>query len=86
MADNMNGLKRTIYCGEVLKEGVEVTVGGFVQKVRDLGNLVFIDLRDKTGIVQLAFNDETDRELFKKAASCRMEFVLMAHGDRKSVV
>ena len=80
MADNMNGLKRTIYCGEVLQEGVEVTVGGFVQKVRNLGNLIFIDLRDKTGIVQLAFNDETDRELFKKASTCHMEYVLMAHG------
>ncbi len=80
MADNMNGLKRNIYCGEVLKEGVEVTVGGFVQKVRDLGNLIFIDLRDKTGIVQLAFNDETDRTLFEKAKTCKMEFVLMAHG------
>ncbi|MGN0614028.1 MAG: aspartate--tRNA ligase [Porcipelethomonas sp.] len=80
MADNMNGLKRTIYCGEVVKEGVEVTVGGFVQKIRDLGNLIFIDLRDKTGIVQLAFNDETERSLFEKAATCRSEFVLMAHG------
>ncbi len=80
MADSMNGLKRSIYCGEVLKEDMEVTVGGFVQKMRDLGNLIFIDLRDKTGIVQLAFNDETDRALFKKAASCRSEFVLMAHG------
>ena len=80
MADNMNGLKRSIYCGEVLKEDMEVTVGGFVQKIRDLGNLIFIDLRDKTGIVQLAFNDTTERSLFKKAASCRCEFVLMAHG------
>lgn len=80
MADNMNGLKRSIYCGEVLKEDMDVTVGGFVQKIRDLGNLIFIDLRDKTGIVQLAFNDTTERSLFKKAASCRCEFVLMAHG------
>ena len=67
MADNMNGLKRTHYCGEVTQEGIEVTVGGFVQKIRDLGNLIFIDLRDKTGIVQLAFNDTTDRAIFEKA-------------------
>ncbi|MCM1227213.1 MAG: aspartate--tRNA ligase [Clostridium sp.] len=80
MADNMNGLKRTHYCGEVTQEGIEVTVGGFVQKIRDLGNLIFIDLRDKTGIVQLAFNDNTDKEIFEKAASCRSEFVLMAKG------
>ena len=70
MADNMNGLKRTHYCGEVTKAGEDVTVGGFVAKIRDLGNLIFIDLRDKTGIVQLAFNDETDREIFEKASSC----------------
>ncbi len=88
MADNMNGLKRTHYCGEVTKAGEEVTVGGFVAKIRDLGNLVFIDLRDKTGIVQLAFNDETDREIFEKASSCRSEYVLMAKGmvqERSSV-
>lgn len=80
MADNMNGLKRTHYCGEVTQEGIEVTVGGFVQKIRDLGNLIFIDLRDKTGIVQLAFNDTTDKAIFEKASSCRSEFVLMAKG------
>lgn len=80
MADNMKGLKRTCYCNDVETIGSEVTVGGFVQKIRDLGNLIFIDLRDRTGIVQLAFNDETDREIFEKAASCRSEYVLMAKG------
>ncbi len=80
MADNMKGLKRTHYCNDVEEIGSEVVVGGFVQKIRDLGNLIFIDLRDRTGIVQLAFNDETDREIFEKASSCRSEFVLMAKG------
>lgn len=80
MADNMIGLKRTHYCGDVEGIGNEVTVGGFVQKIRDLGNLIFIDLRDRTGIVQLAFNDNTARDIFEKAASCRSEFVLMAKG------
>lgn len=80
MADSMNGLRRTHYCGEVTQENIEVVVGGFVQKIRDLGNLIFIDLRDKTGIVQLAFNDGTDKAVFEKAASCRSEFVLMAKG------
>lgn len=79
--DTMKGLKRTHYCGEVSGIGNEVVVGGYVQKIRDLGNLVFIDLRDRTGIVQLAFNDGTDREIFEKAASCRSEFVLMAKGE-----
>lgn len=80
MLDSMNGLRRTHYCGEVLEEKSEVVVGGFVQKIRDLGNLIFIDLRDKTGIVQLSFNDSTDREVFKKAQNVRSEFVLMAKG------
>lgn len=80
MADNMKGLRRTHYCNDVEEIGTEVVVGGFVQKARNLGNLIFIDLRDRTGIVQLAFNDETDRAVFEKAASCRSEYVLMAKG------
>ena len=78
----MNGLKRTNYCGELSAEniGSEVVVCGFNQKTRDLGNLIFIDLRDRTGIVQLAFDDATDREIFEKAKSARAEFVLMAKG------
>ncbi|HNX63695.1 MAG TPA: aspartate--tRNA ligase [Oscillospiraceae bacterium] len=80
MAESMKGLKRTHYCGNVEGIGKEVTVGGFVQKIRNLGNLIFIDLRDRTGIVQLAFNDETDKEIFEKASSCRSEYVLMAKG------
>lgn len=79
MADTMKGLKRSHYCGEIPDNG-EVTVCGFVQKIRDLGNLIFIDLRDRTGIVQLAFNDSTDRGIFEKASTCRSEFVLMAKG------
>ena len=52
--DTMQNLRRTCYCGEVTEAGKTVVVGGFVQKVRNLGNLIFIDLRDRTGIVQLA--------------------------------
>lgn len=80
MADNMKGLKRTCYCGEVEGVGKEVVVGGYVQKIRDLGNLIFIDLRDRTGIVQLAFDDGTDRTIFEKASSCRSEYVLLVKG------
>lgn len=80
MADSMGALRRTHYCGEVDGVGNEVVVGGFVQKTRNLGNLIFIDLRDRTGIVQLAFNDKTDREIFEKAEAVRSEFVLMAKG------
>ena len=78
--DTMKGLKRTNYCGETSQIGSTVVVGGYVQKIRDLGNLIFIDLRDRTGIVQLAFDDSTDRELFEKAKTCRSEFALMAKG------
>ena len=78
--DTMQGLKRTHYCGDVEGIGNEVVVGGYVQKIRDLGNLIFIDLRDRTGIVQLAFDDATDRGIFEKASSCHSEYVLMAKG------
>ncbi len=78
--DTMQGLKRTNYCGETDGVGRIVTVGGYVQKIRDMGNLIFIDLRDRTGIVQLAIDDSTDPEVFKKASSCRSEYVLMAKG------
>lgn len=78
--DTMKGLKRTNYCGETEGVGKIVVVGGYVQKIRDIGNLIFIDLRDRTGIVQLAFDDSTDRAVFEKAKSCRSEYVLMAKG------
>ena len=57
-----------------------MVVAGFVQKTRELGNLTFIDLRDRTGIVQLAFDDSTARDVFEKASSCRAEYVLAARG------
>ena len=86
--DTMKGLKRTNYCGETQDIGSTVVVGGYVQKIRDIGNLIFIDLRDRTGIVQLAFDDNSDREVFEKAKSCRSEFAIMAKGvvrERESI-
>ncbi len=82
MADVMTGLKRTNYCGETTSAlvGKEVVVCGWVQKIRDKGMLVFIDLRDRTGIVQLAFDDRTPEALRQKAQTARAEFVLMAKG------
>lgn len=69
MAEFMTGLTRTHYCGELRLSdvGKEVTVCGWVQRQRDLGQLIFIDLRDRTGILQLAFDDSTDRTIFEKA-------------------
>ncbi len=78
--DTMKGLKRTNYCGETEGIGKTVVVGGYVQKIRDMGTLIFIDLRDRTGVVQLAFDETTDKEVFEKAASCHSEYVLMAKG------
>ena len=80
--DLMTGLKRTDYCGDLRASdiGSEVVVCGWVAKQRDLGALIFIDLRDRTGVVQLAFDDTTDKEIFDKAFSARSEFVLMAKG------
>lgn len=80
--DFMTGLKRTDYCGDlrISDVGKEVVVAGWVQRQRDLGALIFIDLRDRTGIVQLAFGENTDKEIFDKAFSARSEFVLMAKG------
>ncbi len=82
MLDLMNGMKRTDYCGTFTTndEGREVVVCGWVQRQRDLGQLIFVDLRDRTGIVQLAFDDTTDRAVFDKAFAVRSEFVLMAKG------
>ncbi len=82
MAEFMTGIKRTNYCGELRASdiGKTVTVCGWVQRQRDLGQLIFIDLRDRTGLLQLAFNDSTDRTVFEKAFSARAEYVLAANG------
>ena len=82
MADSMKGLKRTHYCGEVTEASLgEVVVGGFVDRIRDKGGVIFIVLRDRTGVVQLLFNETTAPEIFEKASSCRSEFVLMVKGE-----
>ena len=82
MAEFMTGLKRTDMCGDLRigDVGREVTLFGWVQRQRDLGQLIFIDLRDRTGMVQLAFSDDTDRVIFEKASQCRSEFVLGVRG------
>jgi aspartyl-tRNA synthetase len=80
--ETLTGLKRTDYCGNlrITDAGREVTVTGWVQRQRDLGSLIFIDLRDRTGIVQLAFDESTEKEIFDKAFAARSEFVLAARG------
>ena len=75
--------KRTHYCGTLNEKNVgeNVCVMGWVQRCRDLGALVFIDLRDRTGLLQLAFDDASDRAVFEKASSCHAEYVVVAHGE-----
>ncbi|MBQ2823639.1 MAG: aspartate--tRNA ligase [Oscillospiraceae bacterium] len=84
MADTMQGLKRTHYCGEVLTAGETVTVGGYVDTVRNKGGIIFMVIRDRTGIVQLTFNETTDPAIFEKAASCHAEYVIMAKGEART--
>ena len=74
--------KRTHYCGELRTAdiGSRVTVAGWVRKQRNLGSLIFIDLRDRTGYVQLAFDENSAPELFEAAASVRSEYVLAVSG------
>ncbi|NLL03385.1 MAG: aspartate--tRNA ligase [Clostridiales bacterium] len=83
MMDSMTGLKRTNYCGDLRTSdiGKEVVVCGWVAKQRDLGSLIFIDLRDRQGVIQLAFDENVvDKQNFEKAFSVRSEYVLMARG------
>ena len=82
MAEFLGNSKRTDYCGEIRDGhiGKTVTVMGWVQKTRNLGSLIFTDLRDRTGIVQLACDEKTPAEVFEKAASVRSEYVLCATG------
>ncbi len=80
--ETLQGFKRSSYCGDLRLENVGQTaaVCGWVQRRRDLGGLLFIDLRDRTGILQLAFDEHTPKDLFEKAASARSEYVLAARG------
>jgi len=82
MAETVKGLKRTDYCGNFRESdaGKEITVFGWVQRQRDLGQLIFVDLRDRSGILQLAFDEDTDRAVFEKAATLRSEYVVAAVG------
>ncbi len=82
MTELLGEERRTHLCGELRTdhEGQEVCVMGWVRKRRDLGNLLFIDLRDRSGVVQLAFDGGTDPATFEKASGVRSEFVLAARG------
>ncbi len=82
MSEFLGKDRRTHYCGD-LREcniGERVCVMGWVKKARDLGGLVFVDLRDRSGIVQLAFDENTEKAVFEKALLLKTEFVVSAKG------
>lgn len=83
MAEALNGLKRTMMCGEPREAnlGEKITLMGWVQRNRKLGGLQFIDLRDRTGIMQIVFGEEINAESFEKAKSVRPEYCIAVTGE-----
>lgn len=80
--DNLQDFHRSHYCATLTTAdvGTAVSLCGWVQRQRDLGGLIFVDLRDRTGLIQLSFDDGTDKEIFEKAAALRAEYVVAARG------
>ena len=78
----MSIYKRSHMCGDLREANVgqEVVLNGWIQKRRNLGGLIFCDLRDKTGITQIVFNDEIPQEIFEKADTLRSEYVVGIKG------
>ncbi len=82
MSESIAGLKRTHMCTELSARniGEKVTVMGWVQRSRNLGGVIFVSLRDRTGLLQVTFNSERDEELFKKAETLKSEYVIAVVG------
>ena len=80
--ETMGNLRRTHYCGTLRARdaGTQMTVAGSIAKCRDKGGVIFADLRDTTGILQLIFDDSTDRAVFEKASGLKSEYVVIAAG------
>ena len=83
MGEALNGLKRTMMCGEPREAhvGQKITLMGWVQRNRKLGGLDFIDLRDRTGIMQVVFGEEINAEAFEKAKSVKPEYCIAVTGE-----
>ncbi len=83
MGEALEGWKRSSYCGDVSKEqiGQKITLMGWVNRRRDLGGVVFIDLRDRSGIVQVVFNPEINPDAHGKASTLRSEYVIAVQGS-----
>src|SRR5260370_30152058 len=82
MLDNLKNLKRSTYCGDLRIEnaGEAVTLMGWVNRRRDFGPLIFIDLRDREGIVQVVFDEEKNADAHKRAGELRNEYVIAVSG------
>ena len=80
--ETMGNLRRTHYCGEVsmANVGQEMTVCGSIARSRDKGGIIFADLRDTTGILQLVFDEDTPKDVFAKAESLKSEYVVICRG------
>jgi len=83
LADYLFGLKRTHHCGNLRKEhtGQQTVLMGWVQRRRDHGGLIFVDLRDRSGLVQVVFNSDAAEEAFRTAQILRSEYVLAVAGE-----
>lgn len=82
MSESIYGLKRTHRCAELSAQniGEKVTVMGWVHKSRNLGGVIFVSLRDRTGLLQVTFNNEQNEDLFRKAETLKSEYVIAAIG------
>ncbi|MBC2581137.1 aspartate--tRNA ligase [Clostridium sp. DJ247] len=82
MGEALRGLKRTIMCGELREAHIDnkVTVMGWVQRKRNLGGLIFVDLRDRTGILQVVFGEEINKEAFEKSDTVKSEYCIAVTG------
>ena len=83
MGEKMGSLRRTNMCGELRESNIdeEVVLMGWVQRERNLGSLIFIDLRDTTGICQIVVDSTVSREIFSKAEKIRSEYVQRQKGE-----
>lgn len=83
MIDRLESLRRSHYAGELREEniGEEVILMGWVQGARSFGSIIFVDIRDVSGISQVVFDEESDKESFEKAEELRSEFVIAVRGD-----
>ena len=82
MGEALNGLKRSIMCGELREShvGNTFTVMGWVQRKRNLGGLIFVDLRDREGILQVVFGEEINKDAFEKANGIKPEYCIAVTG------